>query len=105
MHRLDLGKWRDFYATGPFAYGDVPSFAGISGGRTSGLMAALLDPRVNLCFENTGEEDERTLEFVVRLADALQREIVWLEWRPPKRKDAPPKEFGFEIVNFKRLAE
>lgn len=98
--KLDLGEWAKFQASGPFAYGDVPSFAGISGGRTSGMMAALLDPRVVMCFENTGREHIKTLEFVVHLQDALQREIVWLEWRPPKRKGAPPKEFGFEIVSF-----
>lgn len=99
-HKLDLGDWVRFYASGPFAYGDVPSFAGISFGRTSAMMAALLDPRVVFCFENTGKEDERTLEFGARLQDALQREIAWLEWRPPRRKGAPPKEFGFEIVTY-----
>ena len=39
------------------------------------------------------------MTFLLRLADALKHEIVWLEWRPPKRRGAPPKEFGFEVVN------
>lgn len=88
-------------ATGPFrAFDHVPAFAGISGGRTSAMMAALLDPRVKLCFENTGREHSKTLEFLLRLADGLKREIVWLEFRPPKVKGAPPRDFGFEVVTY-----
>jgi len=99
--KLNLDEWARFFATGPFAFGDAPSFAGISGGRTSAMMAALLDPRVKLCFENTSREHSKTYEFLLRVADALQREIVWLEWRPPLRKGAPPSEFGFAIVDEK----
>ena len=98
--KLDLGRWAHLLGAGPFAYGGVPSFAGISGGRTSAMMAALLDPRVKLCFENTGREKDATLQFLLRLADALGREIVWLEFRPPARKGAPPKDFGFAIVDY-----
>lgn len=97
--KLNLGPWASYEATGPFAYANEPSFAGISGGRTSAMMAALLDPRVILCFENTGREDEKSLEFLLRLADALKRPITWLEWRPPVRRGAPPKEFQFAIVD------
>ena len=97
---LDLGEMAEWAAAGPFEYGGVPSFAGISGGRTSALMAALVDPRVTLCFENTGREHPKTLEFLRRLADALKREIVWLEWRPADRKGAPPREFGFAVVTY-----
>lgn len=99
--KLDLRGFEHLVAAGPFAFGDVPSFAGISGGRTSAMLAALLDPRVTLCFENTGRESEATLQFLLRLEDALQRKIFWLEWRPPLKKGAPPKEFRFAIVDYK----
>lgn len=97
---LDLGDKAQWIAAGSFAYGGVPSFAGISGGRTSAFMAALLDERVTLCFENTGREHPKTLEFLQRLSDALRRKIIWLEWRPPKRAGAPPREFQFEEVSY-----
>ena len=98
---LDLRGYEHLVASGPFAHGGVPSFAGISGGRTSAMMATLLDPKVVLCFENTGREHDATLEFLLRLQDALKRRIFWLEWRPPERKGAPPKEFRFAIVDEK----
>ena len=55
---LDLGDMVERVATGPFAYGNVPSFAGISGGRTSAFMAALLDPAVTLK-QQAGEACEK----------------------------------------------
>ena len=53
---MNLTGYEHLLAQGPFrAHEHTPSFAGISGGRTSAMMAALLDPRVQLCFENTGQ--------------------------------------------------
>jgi 3'-phosphoadenosine 5'-phosphosulfate sulfotransferase (PAPS reductase)/FAD synthetase len=63
-------------------------------------MAALLDERVTLCFQNTGREHPRTYDFVRDLEVGLDRPIVWLEFRKPARSDAPPKEFDFAVVNY-----
>lgn len=60
---------------------------GVSGGRSSGMMAKILydemcsDPELEVCFvfNNTGEEDERTLVFVDRLDLEWGLNIVWLE--------------------------
>lgn len=98
--KLRLGKWADHQGQGQFAYPNEPAFAGISGGRTSAMMAALLDPQVNLCFENTGREAEATLQFLLRLEDAIERKITWLEWRPPPRRGDRPNKFGFEVVDY-----
>lgn len=65
------------------------------------MMAALMPESIPLLFQNTGREHEETLIFLVRLEEALQRPITWLELRAPKRKGAPPREFQYEIVNFK----
>jgi hypothetical protein len=98
---MNFTGFEHFIANGPFNPPvGIPAFAGISGGRTSGVMAALLDERVHLCFENTGREHSKTLEFLRRLEDAIKRPITWLEWRPPARKGAPPREFGFEVVTY-----
>jgi hypothetical protein len=96
--RVDLGDYAPLRDAGAFLASDEPAFVGVSGGRTSALLAALVDPAAVLCFENTGQEDARTLEFLMRLSDALRREIVWLEFRPPMYKGAPPREFGFAVV-------
>lgn len=79
---------------------DGTAFAGISGGRTSGMMAALLDPGVTLLFENTGREHKGTYEFLRNLDDALGKRIVWLEYVKPKTKGAAPKEAQFRIVDY-----
>lgn len=76
-------------------------FAGISGGRTSGLMACLVAPDVRLLFENTGREHEKTYEFLHELDCRLGGRITWLEYRKPKIKGDRPKNARFEIVNFK----
>jgi 3'-phosphoadenosine 5'-phosphosulfate sulfotransferase (PAPS reductase)/FAD synthetase len=68
------------------------------------MLAALTSEECLLFYENTGRENERTLEFIAELSVATNRKITWLEFRPPKRKGAPPKEFGFEIVDFKRAS-
>lgn len=63
-------------------------------------MAAMAPDDATITFQNTGREDEKTLEFVRDVGDALDREIVWLEFRPPKRPGAPPREFLWERVDF-----
>lgn len=99
--KLDLAGLTHLRAAGPFALpADHKGIAGISGGRTSALMAALLDERVTLCFQNTGLEHEETLVFLEHLQDALGREIVWLEWRPPPARGGRPKNFRYEKVSF-----
>lgn len=79
---------------------DGTAFAGISGGRTSGLMAALLDSNVQLLFENTGREKEETYIFVEELSQSLGRRITWLEYRKPPNKGDAPKYAGVAVVDF-----
>ena len=65
-----------------------------SGGRSSAYMLhnvwqahdGVLPERVKVIFCNTGKEREETLEFVRRVGEAFNLEIVWLEYR--YRKDA-----------------
>jgi 3'-phosphoadenosine 5'-phosphosulfate sulfotransferase (PAPS reductase)/FAD synthetase len=76
----------------------IDTVAGVSGGRTSAMMAALLPDSTRLSFQNTGLEHPKTYEFLTRLEDALQRPITWLEWRPPEKYGDPPRMFRFEVV-------
>jgi hypothetical protein len=79
---LALDNWRRYqHLFAPPS--DRPSMAGISGGATSGMMAALLSVDTLMSFQNTGKEHAKTYEFLEALADAIGREIVWLEYRPP----------------------
>lgn len=98
-HSLALARWAPLYAAGPFA-SRGPSFAGISGGATSGMMAALLPHDTVLTFQNTGRELPRTLDFLDELDAALGRRIVWLEFRKPRVKGAAPKDFEYAVVNY-----
>lgn len=93
---MRLGKWAStrFDTSGP-----VPAIAGISGGSTSGLMAALMNGGL-LSFQNTGRETERTLEFLGELADGIERPIMWLEFRPPPMKGDRPCKSRYEVVTF-----
>lgn len=75
-----------------------PSLAGISGGSTSGVMAALLSAATTMSFQNTGKEHAKTYAFLEALADAIGREIVWLEYRPPAVHGAPPAAARFAVV-------
>lgn len=75
-----------------------PSIAGISGGATSGVMAALLSGSTLMSFQNTGKEHPRTYDFLEALADAVGREIVWLEYRPPAVSGSPPSTSRFAVV-------
>jgi 3'-phosphoadenosine 5'-phosphosulfate sulfotransferase (PAPS reductase)/FAD synthetase len=97
-----LGQWAKVREH--FASSDVPAFSGVSGGRTSGMMAALHGRDVVLTFQNTGREHAKTYDFLERLDEALGKRLVLLEFRPPKKKGAPPREFRFEIVTHKTLA-
>lgn len=78
--------------------------AGVSGGRTSALMALKYVPEDTvLCFQNTGREHSQTLDFIARLEDYMQRPVVRLEWRAPPRGDQPSRA-TFEVVPHGRLS-
>lgn len=79
----------------------MKAIAGISGGRTSAMMAYGLD--AILCFQNTGREAGKTYEFIERLEQDLGREIVRLEFRAPPRGE-PPVKATFEIVEHRHLS-
>ena len=79
------------------------AIAGISGGRTSAMMAYLLDPSVVLSFQNTGKEHPATLLFLERLEQDLGRPIVRLEYRAPARGE-PPRMSTFEVVEHRHLS-
>lgn len=96
-----LTRWRDAAARLPPP--DEHSMAGISGGRTSALMAYLLPRSTALVFANTGREHSKTLDFLCRLEDDLQRPIVRVEFRAPRRGE-PPKNATFEIVTHQTLS-
>lgn len=97
---FNLGRWESLRASGPFAFSGNPTFAGISGGRTSAMMAALLDDRVGLCFANTGREHPRTLDFLNELDARLGNRLVWLEFRKPRVKGASPRMFEFARISY-----
>ena len=84
-----------------FATRDKQVVAGISGGETSGLMDALLDEHALRAFQNTGEESNRTYDFIDELAAATGHPITWLEYRSPPYVGAPPCEATFAIVDSK----
>lgn len=78
--------------------------AGVSGGRTSAFMANEYCSADTIpCFQNTGKEHHKTLDFVERVEDDLGREIVRLEWRAPARGE-PPSKATFEVVTHAQLA-
>lgn len=78
--------------------------AGVSGGRTSALMALHYVPADTLlCFQNTGKEHPKTLDFLQRLEDDIARPIVRLEFRAPPRGEQPAHA-TFEKVPHERLA-
>lgn len=97
---LDLGQWAHLRGSAAFT-SERPSFAGISGGATSGMMAALLPTETVLTFQSTGREHPRTLDFLHELDGALGGRIVWLEFRKPKAKGARPMHFEFAVVDYR----
>lgn len=96
---LKLGKWESKKPL--FATRDRPLVLGVSGGRTSAMMAALADEKAILCFQNTGREHPGTYEFLGALDDALGGRLVWLEFRKPLIKGDRPANARFEVVNYK----
>lgn len=104
--KIDYGRWRSLQGYGAFAAKrpGVPLFVQFSGGATSAFMALMAPDDTVFSFQNTGREHERTLEFIGEVEAALGRDVMWLEFRPPKRKGAPPREFRWERVNFKTAA-
>ncbi len=94
---LNLDNWRKYqHLFAPPS--DRNSIAGISGGATSGMMAALLSASTVMSFQNTGKEHPKTYDFLESLADAIGREIVWLEYRPPPVRGGAPATSRFAIV-------
>lgn len=88
-----------------------------SGGRTSGQMAWLLKKdagygEIKTVFANTGQEDERTLEFVHRCDKEWGLNLVWVEAvvNPQKRKGTTHRVVSFETATrdpslFERMIE
>lgn len=74
--------------------------AGISGGRTSAMMAYMIDAL--LCFQNVGCENAKTYDFIDRLEQDLARPIYRLEFRSPPRGE-PPVKATFEVVEHSKL--
>lgn len=68
-----------------------------SGGESSAYALMLIlnkykdTHKVIVCFCNTGEEDEETFIFTKRIAEHLNIEVIWLEYRSKR---------GFEIIDF-----
>lgn len=76
--------------------------AGISGGRTSGRMAYMLDASVLLSFQNVGCENAKTYDFIARIEEDVGRPIYRLEFRAPPRGE-PPVMATFEVVDHANL--
>lgn len=82
----------------------LAGIAGISGGRTSALMAKrYLAPDVVMTFQNTGFEHPKTITFLERLEQDLGRPIIALEYRAPPR-GRPPRESTFEVMSWRLLS-
>lgn len=98
--KLKLGKWA---ALTPHFRTKGPVLVGVSGGRTSAMMAALTVGwgEAFLCFQNTGLEHPGTYDFLKELEGALGQKITWLEYVKPERKGAPPREARFRVVDYK----
>lgn len=97
---LNYTGFEKFLCKEPFVQNTPFAGCGTSGGRTSALLAALMPDTVTLMFQNTGKEHPKTLEFVARLQDALGREIVWLEFRPPVTMGLAPRFSRVERVTY-----
>ena len=100
FNKINYGRDVSLVGYGAYALDKPQALAGISFGKTSAKMACMLPDEVLLCFDNTGLEHEKTLEFGARLEDALQREIHWLEFRPPAKYGDPLRYAQSERVNF-----
>lgn len=78
---------------------DRPIVAGISGGRTSGMMAAFLPESAILCFQNTGREHPNTYNFLRDLDESLGGRLVWLEFVSPPYGERPGTA-SYKVVNY-----
>lgn len=96
---LKLGRWAGLAS---FFRTDAPVIVGVSGGRTSAMMAALTVGwgEAHLCFQNTGLEHPGTYDFLRELGHALGQPITWLEYVKPERRGAPPRDARFRVVNY-----
>lgn len=101
---LKLSKWAPESRRQAFkSPSDRGVIVGVSGGRTSAMMAALTVPygECMLSFQNTGLEHPGTYDFLRELEQALRVVITWLEFVKPAKKGAPPREARFRVVNYK----
>lgn len=100
---LKLGKLAPESQRQAFRCRDRMTVVGVSGGRTSAMMAALTVPygECLLSFQNTGLEHPGTYDFLQELEGALHVPITWLEYVKPARKGAPPREARFRYVDYK----
>lgn len=88
---------RHFVVTGP-------AQIGVSGGRSSGMMAALIKEAsrdlsdVHFTFQNTGFEDTKTLIFLDKIGKEFDIPITWLEFVAPP-SGGPPKDATWRKVD------
>jgi 3'-phosphoadenosine 5'-phosphosulfate sulfotransferase (PAPS reductase)/FAD synthetase len=84
-----------------------PTLAGISGGLTSAVMAALyhahhgVGAEIRYCFWNTGREAPGTYDFLGKLAECIPMQFY--EVRKPAEYGAGPSNMQFEEVEFGQL--
>lgn len=84
-----------------------PAVVSFSGGPTSGLMLWLilrahggtLPENVVVCFANTGEETNATLDFIGNCGSAWNVPIVWLEYRHGLKPGARRRHRWSEVVS------
>jgi 3'-phosphoadenosine 5'-phosphosulfate sulfotransferase (PAPS reductase)/FAD synthetase len=84
-----------------------PAVVSFSGGPTSGYMlkrileahGGALPDDVLVCFANTGEETDATLDFIARCGSAWAVPIVWLEYRHGYKPGAKRRHRWAEVVS------
>ncbi len=79
----------------------------VSGGETSGYMAIKLWENyrhlydMRFVFANTGQEHEKTLEFVYKIQSVFKLPVIWIEAKVSETKGVGT---GYKITNFKRAS-
>jgi len=87
---------------------DLPAVVSFSGGRTSGyLLRHVLDAKggqpegLRVCFQNTGLEHEKTLEFIHDVETNWGINVEWLEYDLDKDKEPLVKVVNYETASRK----